>query len=102
MKVKKANAILKKLSEVIDPELGISIVDLGLIYDVRYKNGKTEILMTFTTPFCPLAAKIEREIKEKLRELPKIKEMRISITFDPPWSIEKISENAKLKLGLLN
>jgi len=94
--------VITKLSEIIDPELGISIVDLGLIYGVTIHKSAADILMTFTTPFCPLAAKIEQQVKEKLMKLPKIKRVHISITFDPPWTIEKISEVGKLKLGLIN
>ncbi|MDP2933331.1 MAG: metal-sulfur cluster assembly factor [bacterium] len=95
-------SILDKLKEVIDPELGISIVDLGLIYGVTIHKSAADVLMTFTTPFCPLAAKIEQQVKEKLMKLPKIKKVHVSITFDPPWTIEKISEVGKLKLGLIN
>lgn len=93
--------ILKKLEEVLDPELNISIVDLGLIYDIKIKNKKTIIKMTLTTIGCPLISIIEEDIKNKLTELGFEKEkIIIDLTFDPPWSIDKISEKGKAILGI--
>ncbi len=95
-------AIRSKLSEVMDPELNISIVDLGLVYKVDLnKNGRLKLLMTLTTIGCPLFATIELEVKSKLKEL-KIKEdnVDLELTFDPPWSMEKMSERAKAMLGI--
>jgi metal-sulfur cluster biosynthetic enzyme len=98
--------ILSKLSEVTDPELGMNIVDLGLIYDVdvRKKEGKTPqkafIKMTFTTPACPMINEILNEIKIKLEEF-KDADIEVMVVFDPLWSIERMSERAKIKLGLI-
>lgn len=94
--------ILKKLEEVLDPELGISIVDLGLIYNVEVKkNNQLKITMTLTTIGCPLISIIEKEIKNKLSELGFMEEkIEIELTFDPPWSMEKMSEKAKAILGI--
>lgn len=95
--------IKEKLSEVMDPELNISIVDLGLVYKVEIKNGKrmVRITMTLTTIGCPLFNLIEQEAKIKLKELG-IDENNIEfdLTFDPPWSMEKMSERAKAMLGI--
>ncbi|MCS6956553.1 MAG: metal-sulfur cluster assembly factor [Patescibacteria group bacterium] len=95
--------ILKKLEEVIDPELNISIVDLGLIYDVKIdKKNKLKIIMTLTTIGCPLISVIEEDIKNKISELGFSKEkIIIDLTFDPPWTIEKMSKKAKAILGII-
>lgn len=98
--------ILEKLSEVIDPELGLNIVDLGLIYEVsveKAKKGerqKAQVRMTFTTPACPLATYLLGSIQSKLDELKGI-DIDVSVVFDPPWSPEKMSEKAKIKLGMI-
>ena len=94
--------IRNKLAEVMDPELNISIVDLGLVYKVeRQESGKTKIIMTLTTIGCPLFSTIEMETKSKLKELgiPEDK-IELELTFDPPWSMEKMSERAKAMLGI--
>jgi metal-sulfur cluster biosynthetic enzyme len=91
---------LKKLEEVMDPELFISIVDLGLIYEVKVKKGIVDIIMTLTTLGCPLFAVIDRDIKEKLADIKDIKEIGITLVFDPPWSMERLSEKAKAIMGI--
>ncbi|MBI4226356.1 metal-sulfur cluster assembly factor [Candidatus Roizmanbacteria bacterium] len=96
------NAIKDKLAEVLDPELNISIVDLGLIYKVDLqKSGRTKITMTLTTIGCPLFSLIQQEAKSKLKELGLSDEtIEFELTFDPPWSMDKISERAKAMLGI--
>lgn len=90
------------LSDVLDPELNISIVDLGLVYETKItKNNKVTIKMTLTTIGCPLFNLIEQEIKSKLQDHGiKEKDITITLTFDPPWSMEHISERAKALLGI--
>ena len=90
--------ILAKINEIPDPDLGISLVELGLIYNIEVKDGVVEILMTLTTPMCPVASTLEGMIKEKLGRDTKV---NISFTFDPPWTADRIKEETKLKLGLL-
>ena len=92
--------ILAQLKEVLDPELKINVVDLGLIYDVKVDKDNVEILMTLTTPFCPLSAFFEKELLSKVKEVKDVKDVKINLTFDPPWSAEKMSEEARLQLGL--
>lgn|SRR3972149_3878101 len=92
--------IYKKLEEVQDPELRISIVDLGLVYDVKEKKGNVDIKMTLTTMGCPLFDVIELEVKEKLKEIKYIKDVSISLVFDPPWSIELMTDQGKAMLGI--
>ncbi|NMB83800.1 metal-sulfur cluster assembly factor [Candidatus Roizmanbacteria bacterium] len=94
-------AIEKKLSQVFDPELNISIVDMGLIYGIETEKNRVKIVMTLTTPGCPLSSVIEAQIKEKLTELGfKAKDIEINIVFDPPWTLEKMSKKARKKLGI--
>ena len=91
--------IKNKLYEVIDPELNISIVDLGLIYEIKLKDNKPYIKMTLTTIGCPLFSVIQKEIEDKLKELG-YDEVYVELTFDPPWSMDRLSERAKAMLGI--
>ena len=78
--------IRRALEKVIDPELGVSIVDLGLIYDVRFEDGVAEVEMTLTSPGCPLAGVIDRQVKEVVGfEVPEVKKLTVEIVWDPPW-----------------
>lgn len=93
--------IENKLSEVLDPELNISIVDLGLVYKIDIAKNKVKITMTLTTIGCPLFSLIEQEVKSKLKELGiKSEDLGFELTFDPPWSMDKMSERAKAMLGI--
>jgi metal-sulfur cluster biosynthetic enzyme len=91
--------ILKKLAEVKDPELNISIVDLGLIYKIELNDDQLRVLMTLTSYACPLGPMIQDEIKEKLQELG-ITKIKLDIVFDPPWSLERMSEKGRKLLGI--
>lgn len=93
--------ILIKLTEVMDPELNISIVDLGLVYDVKINKSKVKIIMTLTTIGCPLFSLIETQVKDKIKELG-IEEKNISLelVFDPPWSMEKMTKKGRAMLGI--
>ena len=91
--------IMSKLHEVPDPELGISIVDLGLIYGVDIEGSKVRVNMTLTTVGCPLFSLISEPIISAVKELPDVKEVEVNLTFDPPWNPEKMSEDAKIQLG---
>lgn len=94
-------AIQEKLKLVLDPELGISIWELGLVYEIIVgKEGICTITMTLTTIGCPLFAQIQKEIEDRVMEIPAIDEVKINLVFDPPWSVEKMSEDAKIRLGL--
>ncbi|MBI2616779.1 metal-sulfur cluster assembly factor [Candidatus Gottesmanbacteria bacterium] len=92
--------LLGQLQNVPDPELGISIVELGLIYDVKADTkGNVEVLMTLTTMGCPLFELIADPIKATLQKLEGVKKVDVELTFDPPWSPDKMSKEAKVKLG---
>lgn len=99
MKISKKQ-VLTKLGEVLDPEINISIVDLGLVYKVDI-GKKIQITMTLTTIGCPLITTIEEDIKQKLKEIGvDERNIKIDLTFDPPWSMEKMSPRAKAMLGI--
>lgn len=92
--------IMERLAEVMDPELNISIIDLGLVYKVNVDKSKNaHILMTLTTIGCPLFGLIEQEVQEKLKDLD-LKKITTELTFDPPWTMEKMSQRAKAVLGI--
>jgi len=102
----KKEDVLAKLSQVDDPELGINIVDLGLIYDVEIKAKekgspqKIYIKMTFTTPACPLIDQMLDEVKAKLDTLPDC-DVELTVVFEPLWSMDRLSQKAKIKLGIV-
>lgn len=83
-----------------DPELYISIVDLGLIYDVKVKGDTADIKMTLTTIGCPLFSLIENEVKDKVLSLKGIGKVNVELVFNPPWTIERLSEKAKAMIGI--
>ncbi len=93
--------ILSKLTEVMDPELNISIVDLGLVYNVKITKNKVHVIMTLTTIGCPLFATIEAQVKDKIKELGvNEKDVTLELTFDPPWSMEQMSKKGRAMLGI--
>ena len=95
-------AVRNQLEEVIDPELNISIVDLGLVYQIKLKKGgKVYIQMTLTSLGCPLYETIENDIENALKKIGvSRKNVEIDLTFDPPWSMDTMSERAKAMLGI--
>ncbi len=94
------NQIREKLKLVEDPELKINIVDLGLIYKVSVdKIGKVKILMTLTSPGCPLSFIFNDLVTEAVKQVKGVKEVKIDLTFDPPWDVAKMSQEAKDQLG---
>ncbi len=95
------NQVIEKLKLVLDPELGVSIVDLGLIYKVTVsKEGICHIDMTLTTIGCPLFGQIQKEIEDRVMEIEAIEDVEVKLTFDPPWDTSKMTEEAKIQLGL--
>lgn len=84
---------------VIDPEIGVNIVDLGLVYDLEVKDGVVEVTMTLTTPACPLGPYIDSEVRTAVRDVPGITETKVNLVWTPPWDPSRMSEDAKLELG---
>ncbi|WP_341662626.1 iron-sulfur cluster assembly protein [Blattabacterium cuenoti] len=97
------NRIISVLKSIYDPEISVDIYELGLIYDVQISGkNKVKIVMTLTTPNCPVAEILPLEVKEKVQSMiQEIKEVDVILTFDPPWSREFMSDEARLELGLL-
>jgi metal-sulfur cluster biosynthetic enzyme len=92
--------ILEALRNVVDPELGINIVDLGLVYEVSVQAEKVHIEYTLTTMGCPIGPLIEAQMKQFLDEVPGITEVEAEMVFTPPWTPDKMSEEAKAALGM--
>ena len=92
--------IIKKLSTIKDPELGINIYDLGLIYDIKIDEGNNvKITMTLTTVNCPVADSFPLDIAKNITSLENIGQVKVKLTFDPPWNKDMMSDDAKLALG---
>ncbi|MDN3491427.1 iron-sulfur cluster assembly protein [Winogradskyella bathintestinalis] len=94
--------ILRVIKTIYDPEIPVDIYELGLIYDVFVNEDlEVKILMTLTTPNCPVAETLPLEVEEKVKSINEVKDAEVEITFDPPWSQDLMSEEAKLELGML-
>ena len=94
--------IVEKLKTIYDPEIPVDIFELGLIYDVFVsENNDIKILMTLTSPNCPVAETLPIEIEEKVKTLEEVNNAEVEITFDPMWTQDMMSEEAKLELGFL-
>ncbi|RLD66181.1 MAG: FeS assembly SUF system protein [Bacteroidetes bacterium] len=90
------------LKNIYDPEVPVNIYDLGLIYEVKSdKDGNVRILMTLTSPNCPVAESLPAQVREEVSFLKEVKEIDLELTFEPPWSQDMITEEAKLELGFL-
>jgi metal-sulfur cluster biosynthetic enzyme len=87
------------LSNVIDPELGLDFVELGLVYDVEIDGGKVDVTFTLTTPACPIGPQVTEQMIEFVSELEDVTEVNPKMTFSPPWSPDRMSEDAKFALG---
>ncbi|WP_419883414.1 metal-sulfur cluster assembly factor [Peribacillus sp. B-H-3] len=93
--------IMGALEQVIDPELGIDIVNLGLVYDADLnEEGLATVTMTLTAMGCPLAGTIVDQVKYVLEDIPEIKETEVNIVWNPPWSKDRMSRYAKIALGI--
>ena len=94
--------ILESLEQVIDPELGIDIVNLGLIYEIRFDEatGETEIDMTLTTMGCPLADLLTDQIYDAMSDVPEVTKTEVKLVWYPAWTVEKMSRYARIALGI--
>ncbi len=99
---KLAEKIIKVLKTVYDPEIPVDIYELGLIYDVLVNdNSEVKIIMTLTTPNCPVADSLPKEVEDKVKLLSEVSDAKVELTFEPPWTRDLMSEEAKLELGFL-
>jgi FeS assembly SUF system protein len=90
------------LRTVFDPEIPVNIFELGLVYEIRIgDNNRVGIIMTLTAPGCPVAGDIIREVDEKVRAIEDVSDVDVTLTFDPPWNKEMMSEEARLELGFM-
>jgi len=93
--------VREKLVDVFDPELRMSIVDLGLVYDVHVEDGKVKVIYTLTSMACPLGPVIDGQIQNILADLPGVKEVETEMTFDPPWDPRTMaSDDVRMQLGI--
>ena len=91
-----------KICEIYDPEVPVNIYELGLIYDIKVSDeADVEIEMTLTSPNCPVAETLPVEVEEKVKIINEVRNVKVNITFDPPWNKDMMSEAAKLELGML-
>lgn len=94
-------SLMSALEQVIDPELGIDIVNLGLVYDAELdENGKAIVTMTLTSMGCPLAGVISEQVRIALADLPEVKDTEVNVVWSPPWSKDRMSRYAKIALGI--
>ncbi|MBT3646272.1 SUF system Fe-S cluster assembly protein [Flavobacteriaceae bacterium] len=94
--------IVTELKSIFDPEIPVDIYELGLIYDVFVnEDNEVKIMMTLTSPNCPVAESLPQEVEEKIKSIDEVKTAEVEITFDPPWTKDLMSEEAKLELGFL-
>ena len=91
--------VLEALSNVIDPELGLDFVELGLVYGVEIDGGKVNITFTLTTPACPIGPQVSEQMKEFVGDLPGVSAVHPKMVFDPAWSPEMMTDDAKFALG---
>lgn len=94
--------VLEQLKTVIDPELNINIVDLGLIYDVIIdQSGNVEVVMTLTSPGCPLSIVFEEWVPAAVKNIAEVKSVMINLVWEPAWDPDKISDDAKEQMGII-
>ncbi len=94
--------VVERICQIYDPEIPVNIYELGLIYDIQVSEEcDVEIEMTLTSPNCPVAETLPVEVEEKVKVLEEVRNVKVNITFDPPWDKDMMSEEAKLELGML-
>lgn len=97
------NDAIGVLKTIFDPEIPVDIYELGLIYEIKVTaSGDLTVMMTLTSPSCPVAGTLPGEVQDKLKGIAGVKEVKVELTFDPPWSQDLMSEEAKLELGFLS
>ena len=96
------NKVVEVLKTIYDPEIPVDVFELGLIYEVKIdKENNVEIEMTLTSPNCPVAESLPKEIEDKVRDIPEVTSSKVKIVFDPPWDKDMMSEEAQLELGFM-
>ncbi len=94
--------VVRTIKTIFDPEIPVDIYELGLIYEIRItEDNEVTVIMTLTTPNCPSAEELPREVEDKVSAIEEVKKADVVITFDPPWDKDMMSEEAQLELGFL-
>lgn len=93
--------VYEALREVYDPEIPVNIVDLGLVYEVALQPRRVDVKMTLTAIGCPMAPEVMEDVRDRLLALPGIEEAGVELVYDPPWTPERMSEDARWELGLV-
>ena len=94
------NKIIDEIRKIYDPELPVNIYELGLIYDIKVIGRKAEIKMTLTSPNCPVAESLPKEVKESVMQVEEIDDVDLKLVWDPPWTKDMMSDAARLELNL--
>jgi len=95
-------SVIRALKDVYDPEIPVDIYELGLIYHIEVSPaGEVNIVMTLTSAFCPAAQHLPEDVRKAVEAVPGVRQVRVEVTFDPPWDMSRMSENARIQLGLL-
>ena len=94
-------AVVAAIKEIYDPEIPVNIYDLGLIYNVEVNDGHAVVTMTLTTPHCPVAESMPQEVELRVESVPGVREAEVNLVWEPAWDPQKMSDEAKLELGML-
>ena len=92
--------VIAEIKKIYDPEIPLNIYELGLIYDISVKGNNVKVKMTLTTPNCPVAESLPKEVKDCINELKEVNKVELDLVWDPPWDKSMMSEAAKLELNL--
>ena len=92
--------IIENIKKVFDPEIPVNIYELGLIYDIKIDDGDVEVIMTLTSPFCPVAGSLPKEVAARVPEVDGVKNANVELVFEPPWTMDLMSNEAKLELNM--
>ncbi len=101
MELSLKDKIEEALQTIQDPEIPVSIMELGLIYELKIDNGVVWITMTLTAPACPVAGEIIQEVQQKVQGVDGVKDVHVTLTFEPKWTKNMMSEEARLELGFM-
>ena len=93
--------VIEALRECYDPEIPVNIVDLGLIYGMKIAPDRVDVRMTLTALGCPMAGEVMSEVRDRLLALPGVSDAGVELTYDPPWSPERMTEDARWELGMI-
>ena len=96
----KKDLIIEEIKKIYDPELPVNIYELGLIYDIQVDKKKAKIKMTLTSPNCPVAESLPKEVKDGVMQIEEIEDVDLDLVWDPPWTKDMMSEAAKLEMNL--